>query len=234
MGKPDPQRWQGLRETARASLEQRDYSSPPQGAGEVIGAESIPGVQVFARQIHQQRHRGFFGELARRDEPPLADLGLWPAQWATARMFGGSAKGFHIHPPFVPEGENAKDWLQKVFVTDGGDVALREYSREQWDVMFFVSGSVEMILVDERDGMPRESMRFFIDGDDQAGPHNVGVIIPPGVAHALRTASSADAVMVYGTSTVFDPDAEGRIESGLEQAPLPPEWQRYLEAEDGK
>ena len=144
-------------------------------------------------------------------------------------MFGGTAKGFHIHPPHIPDGAEPEAWFQKVFVEGGGDIALRPYEKEQWDVMFFVSGLTEIVLVDERAGMPREVMQFFIDGDDHAGADNVGLVIPAGVAHALRAASARDVVMVYGTSTVFDPEAEGRIGSGVESAPLPAEWRLYLE-----
>ena len=224
----DQERWRGLRDSARAALEQRDYGNPAKGAGQLVGAEAIPGVLLFPRKIFPQRHRGHFGELARRDEAPLSDIGLWPAQWASACMFGGTAKGFHIHPPHIPDGEAADAWFQKVFVDGGGDVALRPYEQEQWDVMFFVSGLAEIILVDERAGMPREVMQFYIDGDDHAGEDNVGLVIPAGVAHALRAASSKDVVMVYGTSTVFDPRSEGRIGSDIEQAPLPAEWRAYL------
>jgi len=38
--------------------------------------------------------------------------------------------------------------------------------------------------------------------------------------------------MVYGTSMVFDPDAEGRIASSIEKVSLPSEWSDYL-ASDG-
>jgi dTDP-4-dehydrorhamnose 3,5-epimerase-like enzyme len=55
------------------------------------------------------------------------------------------------------------------------------------------------------------------------------VVIPAGVAHALRVESSGDAIMVYGTTTQFDPAFEGRIADGVERAPLPEEWQRYLD-----
>ena len=227
----DPQRWKGLRESARAALEQRDYSSPPMGAGRLVGGETIPGVTLFRRQIFAQRHRGFLGELARRDEPPLSDLGLWPAQWSSACMFGGTAKGFHIHPPHVPEGEEPEAWFRKLYIEGKDEVGLRPYAQEQWDVMFFVRGLAEMILVDERAGLPRETMHFFIDGDDHAGEHNVGVVIPAGVAHALRAAGAGDVMMIYGTTTVFDPGAEGRIGSAIEKAPLPPEWESYLGGE---
>jgi dTDP-4-dehydrorhamnose 3,5-epimerase-like enzyme len=94
--------------------------------------------------------------------------------------------------------------------------------------MFFVAGNVEMLLVDERAGMPRRAMRFIIEGDDQRGANNAGVVIPAGVAHALRSEGSRDTIMVYGTSTKFNPDFEGRIADGVERAPLPPDWERYV------
>ena len=60
------------------------------------------------------------------------------------------------------------------------------------------------------------------------GPNNAGLVIPAGVAHALRAEGSRDAIMVYGTSTTFRSDFEGRIAAGIESAPLPDEWQKYL------
>jgi dTDP-4-dehydrorhamnose 3,5-epimerase-like enzyme len=238
--------WNALKPEARAALKQRDYSagSPAERAattgieaGELaaldrtktdVAAMWIPGVEIFSRKVFAQRHRGFFGEFARQTDGALAKIGLWPKQWATATMFAGTAKGFHIHPPFIPPGENAADWFQKLFIREPASHALRPYDREQWDAMFFVRGIVEMLLVDERAGLPRRVMRFIIDGDDQRGPNNVGVVIPAGVAHALRCAGSEDVIMVYGTSTVFDPAFEGRIADGVEKAPLPEEWQRYV------
>jgi len=74
-------------------------------------------------------------------------------------------------------------------------------------------------------------MRFLIDGDNIPGPNNVGIVIPAGVAHALRSADSSDLIMVYGTSTRFNPDFEGRIESRVEAAPLPSDWQGYFGSE---
>jgi len=43
----------------------------------------------------------------------------------------------------------------------------------------------------------------------------------------LRVESSGDLIMVYGTSTNFDPQFLGRIGSSVESAPLPPEWAQY-------
>ncbi|MHA3771040.1 hypothetical protein ACXR0O_05815 [Verrucomicrobiota bacterium sgz303538] len=236
--------WKGLTPAARAALGQRDYSakSLPERlgtsgveVGELIAADRaalaeawIPGVEFLARKIYPQRHRGFFGEFAREEDGLLAQIGLWPRQWATARMFVGTAKGFHIHPPYIPDGQTPEKWFQKLFVEEPTNFSLRPYDREQWDAMFFVQGCIEMLLVDERAGMPRRVMRFIIEGDDHRGPNNAGVVIPAGVAHALRVEGSTDAIMVYGTSTKFNPAFEGRIADGVERAPLPEEWQRYL------
>ena len=74
-------------------------------------------------------------------------------------------------------------------------------------------------------------MRFIIEGDDSRGPGNVGVVIPAGVAHALRVEGSRDAIMVYGTTTSFEPAFEGRIADGVERAPLPEEWQAFIDGE---
>ena len=234
--------WKGLRESARASLTQRNYqqTSLAERVGttgvevsELISADRatlswIPGVEIFSRRVYPQRHRGFFSELARENEGALAAIGLWPSQWATATMWAGSGKGFHIHPPHIPEGTTPEAWFRRLFVEEPNNFALRPYDGEQWDVMFFLQGSAEMFLVDERMGMERRVMRFIIEGDNRRSANNAGVVIPAGVAHALRAESSEDLIMVYGTSTAFNPAFEGRIESGLETAQLPPEWQEYL------
>jgi dTDP-4-dehydrorhamnose 3,5-epimerase-like enzyme len=144
-------------------------------------------------------------------------------------MFSGTAKGFHIHPPFIPEGNAPEDWFANLYGEDIADYSKRPYEREQWDSMFFVQGVIEFLLVDERAGMPRRVMRFIIDGDNHSGPNNVGLVIPAGVAHALRCASSEDVIMVYGTSTIFTPSFEGRIASRVEDCPLPSDWQAYID-----
>jgi len=236
--------WNGLQPAARDALTQRDYSAkslPERLAstgvevGELIAADRskiasawIPGVEFIARRVFPQRHRGFFGEFARKEEGILAQIGFWPKQWATARMFANTAKGFHIHPPHIPEGVTAEQWFRRLFIDEPANYALRPYDREQWDVMFFVQGGVEMLLVDERAGMERRVMRFIIEGDDRRGPNNAGVVIPSGVAHALRVEGAQDGIMVYGTSTSFNPAFEGRIADSVERAPLPEDWQHYL------
>ena len=241
---PMSEPWQALKPAAREQLTQRDYSQKSPGerlatsgmdAGEAIAKRAelteawIPGVELFGRRIFAQRQRGFFGEFARQDDGPLAAIGLWPKQWATARMFATTAKGFHIHPPHIPAGTTPEAWFRRLFIDEPANYALRPYDREQWDAMFFVQGNVEFLLVDERAGLPRRVMRLLIEGDDQRGPNNAGLVIPAGVAHALRAEGSRDSIMVYGTSTQFEPTFEGRIADSVERAPLPDDWQRYLD-----
>jgi dTDP-4-dehydrorhamnose 3,5-epimerase-like enzyme len=238
--------WEGLSEDARKSLAMRDYAGSSfaerlqQGgllAAELVAADRsnasiqavwIPGVEVFARKVHPQRFRGDFGEFARRDEGLLAQIGLWPVQWAGARMFGNTAKGFHVHPPVIPDGKKPGEWLRHLFVDNPLKYSDRLYHQEQWDVMFFVQGTVELILRDIRVGFEPRTMRFFIDGDNHISASNVGVVVPPGVAHAVRAEGSEDAILVYGTSVSFRPEFEGRIASEIETAQLPESWQKFL------
>ena len=238
--------WQGLTGEARAALALRDYaaqtflqqlSGAGIDAGKLASADRtsaevreawIPGVEIFPRNIYPQRHRGSFGEFVRRDEGMLARIGFWPTQWASARMFAQTAKGFHVHPPSIPEGTAPEDWMRQSFLEEPENYSLRRYEREQWDVMFFVQGVVEVILQDARAGLPLRTMRFFVDGDNHRSAQNVGIVVPPGVAHAIRVEGSEDAIMVYGTSTSFKPEFEGRIASDVETATLPESWQQFL------
>ena len=143
-------------------------------------------------------------------------------------MFAQTAKGFHIHPPSVPKNTLPNEWFRRLFIDEPENYSLRPYEDEQWDVMFFVQGRAEMILREARAGLPPRAMRLFIDGDDHRGPNNAAVVIPPGVAHAVRVEGSEDLIMVYGTSTSFRAEFEGRIGSEVETAPLPEPWQRFL------
>ncbi len=235
--------WAGLNPDARARLETRDYSSADLAlrlgttgvnASEAIAGKDslsgawIPGVELFQRRVYQQKGRGYFGELTRLTEGTLDRIGIAPRQWASALMHRDSAKGFHIHPPYIPPGEDPAAWFKKLYIDSPQDYSLRPYDREQWDVMFFLTGICEMLLVDERAGMPRRVMRFVIPGDSRSGPDNAAVVIPSGVAHALRNVGNEDLIMVYGTSTVFNPEWEGRIASDVEKCPLPADWDRYL------
>src|SRR6476469_11182356 len=190
MATNDKKLWQGLTSEAQKALVMRDYAPAKPGD------EPIAGVEIFPRTIYHQRHRGVFGEFVRRDEGVLKRIGFWPSQWANARMFAQTAKGFHIHPPSIPEGEEPEAWIRRLFIDEPENYGLRRYAEEQWDVMFFVQGVAEMILRDVRAGMPVRTMRFFVDGDDRPGANNVGIVVPPGVAHAIRGEGSEDVIMI--------------------------------------
>jgi len=237
--------WIGLDERARKALVSRNYkagslidriSDSGVDAGELVASRGkadlkkvwIPGFEIFPRAIHAQRHRGSFGELARASEGVLGKIGLRLKQWSAARMFANSAKGFHIHPPSIPDDTSAEKWLRKLFVIQPQKYSLRPYDLEQWDVMFFLQGRAEIFLRDARAGLPGRTMRFFVDGDNHRSRNNAGIVIPPGVAHAIRAEGSEDLIMVYGTSTTFQPEFEGRIASEIETAELPSSWRKFL------
>ena len=237
--------WVGLNERARKGLTPRNYKSGTLAqriaeagidAGELAAGRGkadfkkiwIPGVEIVSREIHPQRHRGSFGELAREGQGMLRKIKLWPRQWSAARMFANSAKGFHIHPPSIPADTTAESWLRRLFVAQPQNYSLRPYDREQWDIMFFLQGRAEIFLRDVRAGLPARNMRFFVDGDNHRSRNNVGIVIPPGVAHAIRAEGSEDVIMVYGTSTTFQPEFEGRIASEIETAELPETWRKFL------
>jgi hypothetical protein len=102
-----------------------------------------------------------------------------------------------VHPPSIPENSDPVDWLRRLYIDEPDNYSARSYDDEQWDVMFFIQGRLEIILFDIRAGLPRRVMRFFVDGDNHRSDNNVGIVIPPGVAHAIRVEGTEDAVMVY-------------------------------------
>src|SRR6266403_4459174 len=136
MNKSETSLWLGVSETTRNALTPRDYKvgSLPQRvaqsgvpARELVRVDRsrpeikrawIPGVEIFSRKIHSQRHRGSFGEFVRRDEGILAQIGFWPKQWSAACMFAQTAKGFHVRPPSIPKGATAGDWLRRLFIDE--------------------------------------------------------------------------------------------------------------------
>jgi len=98
MNKPEENLWQGIEPSARTALTARDYKAGSLAqriaysgidASELAVADRsrpevkrawVPGVEIFPRKIHSQRHRGVFGEFCRRNEGILAKIGFWPKQ----------------------------------------------------------------------------------------------------------------------------------------------------------
>jgi dTDP-4-dehydrorhamnose 3,5-epimerase len=77
--------------------------------------------------------------------------------------------------------------------------------RRQTD-FWYVIGSVKVALYDTRDGSPtRGQLMEFLMGDGNA----TCLKIPPGVAHGCRALERSH--LLYITSSVYDPDDEGRI-----------------------
>ena len=239
----EPNVWRGLKATALNQLETQNYKQADLSdalssegvlvADLIANRESlidqwIPGVEVFSRRVFSQKGRGHFSELVRINEGILNDIGLMPQQYASASMHAKSAKGFHIHPPHIPAEYSAEDWFSKCYINEPANFSLRNYGLEQWDVMFFLTSICEVFLVDERVGMPRNVMRFTIHGDKYPGSENAAVVIPPGVAHAIKNIGAEDLIMTYGTSTPFNPDWEGRIVSCVEEVSLDERWETYM------
>src|SRR5436853_7218754 len=103
MNKDETNLWTGLSDEARNALTGRDYKAGSLAqrvahsgidAGELAVADRsrpevkrvwIPGVEIFSRRIHPQRHRGVFGEFVRRDEAALAKMGFLPTPLSAER-----------------------------------------------------------------------------------------------------------------------------------------------------
>ena len=222
-----------FRRTACRERSRSAASSPPPIAAIRRSAKAwIPGRRNF-RAHHSSaaasRHCSANSRAAMKGS--LAEIGLWPTPMGRPRACSPRPrKAFMFIRRAFPKGRAANEWFQRLFIEEPENFSLRRYEEEQWDVMFFVQGRAEMILRDVRAGLPTRTMRFFIDGDNHRGANNVAVVIPPGVAHAIRVEGSEDLIMVYGTSTSFRPEFEGRIASDVETAPLPESWQRFPEA----
>ena len=137
-----------------------------------------------------------------------------------------TAKGFMFIRPASRKGrpEAATPFVLK----EPENYSLRRYA-EQWDVMFLCR--VAEMICGMFAGLATRTMRFC-RWRQSPGANNVGIVVPPGVAHAIRVEGSEDVIMVYGTSTSFRPEFEGRIASEVETASLPESWERFLGRSD--
>jgi len=174
----------------------------------------IPGVEIFSREIHPQRHRGSFGELARDSQ----------ALWAKSSFGQGNGRPRGCSQQRQRISHSSAQHFRRIrrgkmaaalFVNQPQSYSLRPYDREQWDIMFFLQGRAEIFLRDVRAGLPVRNMRLFVDGDNHRSRNNVGVVIPPGVAHAIRAEGSEDVIMVYGRARRFSPNLKVALPARL-------------------
>src|SRR5438067_5401558 len=155
MDKGETSLWAGVSDAARDALTARDYKTGSFAqrvahsgvdAGQLAAADRskpeikrlwIPGVEIFSRAIHPQRHRGVFGEFVRRDEGILAEIGLWPKQWSAAGRFAQTAKGFHGHPPTFPAAATAADGFGGRFTVNRITTCFGGMVDGRWAEWFF-------------------------------------------------------------------------------------------------
>ena len=126
-----------------------------------IGDAWIPGVEIFPRRdlsaaaprllrrIRARRAKACSGRSAsgRSNGPPRASSPARPKASTFTRRTS-------------PPAPTPEAWFRRLFIDEPANYALRPYDREQWDAMFFLQGNVEMILVDERAGLPRRRHAF--------------------------------------------------------------------------
>jgi hypothetical protein len=107
-----------LQPAAVAALSTRDYRAPALAkrlagggveAGQIVSANRrslaavwIPGVEISRAPSMCNGSVDCSENWPAGMKGVLGSLKFWPKQWATARMFANTAKGFHVHPPFVP------------------------------------------------------------------------------------------------------------------------------------
>ena len=83
-----------------------------------------------------------------------------------------------------------------------GVIKAFHWHRRQWDVWFFPSGNVQIVLHDLRDGSPSRGVTQVL----YAGVKNPLVLaIPPEVAHGYRVLGNEPAALFYHTTEHYDP-----------------------------
>ena len=83
-----------------------------------------------------------------------------------------------------------------------GVIKAFHWHRRQWDVWFFPSGNVQIVLHDLRDGSSSRGVTQVL----YAGAKNPLVLaIPPEVAHGYRVLGNEPAALFYHTTEHYDP-----------------------------
>jgi dTDP-4-dehydrorhamnose 3,5-epimerase len=84
------------------------------------------------------------------------------------------------------------------------------YHHVQTDWWYLALGVIRTVLIDHRPESPTYRSRIELLMGDGPEARQICVRIPPGVLHGCRVLSE-QAHLLYITSTVYDPNEEGRI-----------------------
>ena len=120
-----------------------------------------------------------------------------------------------------------RKWLRRLFVRSPENYSLRRYDDEQWDVMFFLQGTVEMICAMCVPAFPSASCVSSSMAIIIAAATMSEWSFHPASRTPFAWKAAEDVIMVYGTSTIFQPEFEGRIVSDVESAELPESWRKF-------
>ncbi len=89
----------------------------------------------------------------------------------------------------LPEGFNPA--MGYISLTHSGIARGPHEHKDQTDLFVFLSGTFEVTLWENRDGLPKIKETFTVG---EASPSVI--IVPPGVVHAYRNVSSSDATVL--------------------------------------
>lgn len=131
----------------------------------------------------------------------IAPLALWPddrGYFLEVQRFGqGLAAEF-----------SARSTQVSAAVNYAGTIKGFHYHRHQTDCWTPVSGLLQVVLVDLREG----SATFGARNTIYAGALRPWqILIPPGVGHGYKVVGAEPAMLVYLTDRFYDPSDEGRI-----------------------
>ena len=101
-----------------------------------------------------------------------------------------------------------------------GTIKAFHYHRHQTDLWVPVQGMFQVALVDLRS----ESLTFGFKNTMYVGTLRPWqILIPPGIGHGYKVIGSSDAMLVYGTSSFYNPKDEGRI--GYDDPKIRYDWE---------
>lgn len=141
------------------------------------------------------------------DSPKLIDgvslrsVALWPDDrgWflEVARMGQAQVSGFD---PATTQVSSALSYP--------GTIKAFHFHRHQTDYWVPVAGMLQVALVDLR----KDSRTFGWKNTLYVGAlRPAGIIVPPGVGHGYKVIGNDNAVLVYVTNRIYNPEDEGRV-----------------------